>query len=116
MTARVALAAAERGTKAWRTVVATQGTAIPDEPDFQPLTNEIVETLRALQLVAGQLLRQVHGYGITVRVLDDEDSDPAKRLVAVAAQLSDLHCALVRADRMASGVCAEVEHLTIEVA
>jgi hypothetical protein len=61
MTARAALAAAERGTKAWRSVVATQGTAIPDEPDFHSLTGEVIDTLRALQLVAGQLLRQVHG-------------------------------------------------------
>jgi hypothetical protein len=51
-----------------------------------------------------------------VLLRDDEGGDPAERLVAVAAQLSDLQCALVRADRMASGVCAEVEHLTIEVA
>jgi hypothetical protein len=113
MTAQAALAAAGRGTRAWRSVAMTQAGAA--EPDFHELAGELLDTVRALELVAAVLLRQVHGYGDGLVFCDDEGQDPTDRLIAVAASLADLHCALGRADRAASGLWSQVGHIAVEV-
>lgn len=113
MTARAAVAAAGRGTRAWRSVVVTQAAA--DEPGFHDLAGEVLDTVRALELVVGVLLRQVHAYGDGLVFCDDEGQNPTERLIAVAACLADLHCALGRADRAASGLWSQVGHIAVEV-
>jgi hypothetical protein len=112
MSPRAALAAAERGAKAWRTVVAAQGANVPEQHGFHVLAGELVDTVRALDLVAGVLLKQVHSHGDQL-VADDKKS--IERLVSMAGLLADLHAALDRAGAAASGFCTQLGPIADEV-
>jgi hypothetical protein len=113
--ARAVVAQAKSGARAWRSVIAAQRVATPDHDDVNALADELVDTLRALELVSGVLLRRVHGYDQALRLSDDEGQDPAQRLVAAAAFLADLTSALDRADRAASGFSSQIAHIAVEV-
>jgi hypothetical protein len=88
-----------------------QGATAPEQTGFHAVAGELADTVRALELVAGVLLRHVHSHGNELLLGDDECLDPTDRLIAVAACLADLHCALGRADRAASAVWSQVEHI-----
>lgn len=89
-----------------------QGCSAPEQPGFEYLAGELADTVRALELVAGVLLRQVHASG--EELLHDDGTDRTERLITVAACLADLHCALGRADRVAGVLWSEVAHLEDE--
>lgn len=115
MNATGAVAQAERGTRAWRSVIAAQRVATPDHDDVNALADELVDTLRVLELVSGVLLRRIHGYDRAPSLRDDEGQDPAQRLVAAAGFLADLANALDHADRAASGFSSQIAHIAVEV-
>jgi hypothetical protein len=112
---RTAVESAQAGARAWRQVVHTQQSAVPDHGDFYGLAGEMVDTLRALESLADLLDRQVAGYGQNRLLRDDEGLDPALRIT----QASDLACRvrelLGGAERAANQFWSAVGHIAVEV-
>ena len=106
-----AVVRAESGSRAWRAVVEAQTSAAPDHGDFYALAGDLVETLRALDTVAGVLASQATSYGASRQVYDDEDANPAHRLRAAVLALAETRHGLARAERAANQFWSAIGHI-----
>jgi hypothetical protein len=106
-----AVQGAEAGAQAWRAVVHAQQSAAPDHADFYALAGHVVETLRALDGLAGVLVRQTAGYGAGREVYDDEGANPAHRLRSAVLALAEARQELATADRAANRFWSAVGHI-----
>ena len=102
---------AEMGAAAWRAAVDYQLAATPDHADFYALAGDLVETLRALDTVAGVLASQATSYGASRQVYDDEDANPAHRLRAAVLALAETRHGLARAERAANQFWSAIGHI-----
>jgi hypothetical protein len=106
---------ADAGSWAWHAVVHAQRTATLDHADFYALTGAVVDTLRALESLAGLLARQVGGYGEGRALYDDEGGDPAVRLAEAARQVSVCGQHIAAAERAANRFWSAIGHIGVEV-
>jgi hypothetical protein len=95
---------AEDGAAAWRDVVHVQTSAEPDHADFYALAGEMVDTLSAIESLAGVLTRQVARYGDGRAIYDDTRTvDPRERLMTAADELRSVRDAAHIAQRAPTG-------------
>lgn len=104
---------AEAGTEAWCEAVRAQLAAAPDHADFYALAGEMVQTLRALDSLAGVVVRQVMGYGAGRAIYDDEGNNPAHRLRSAALALAEVRDGLGRAERAANQFWSAIGHIGV---
>ncbi|WP_246633824.1 hypothetical protein [Pseudonocardia nigra] len=110
---------ADAGAAAWRGVVHAQQAATPDHGEFYELAGFMVETLRALEALAGVLSRQATGYadGLSVgRVVYDDTRavDPRIRLETARMELSSLVQSAAWADGYANQFWSAIGHIGVE--
>ncbi len=110
-----ALRRADAGVAAWLGVVHAQQGAASDHGDFYELAGYVVETLRALEALAGVLVGQVAGYGHGRVVRDDEGLDPGLRLALAVGHLTAARASLDGALVGAHGFWSEIGHIGVEV-
>lgn len=104
---------AEVGAQAWRSVVHAQRSAAPDHGDFYALAAELVDTLRSLESLAGELGRQVAGYGQGRVLRDDAGEQPAARLAEAVGNLARVRHLLAGAERAANAYWSAVGHIAV---
>jgi len=101
----------EAGARAWREALLAQHAAVPAHGDFYDLAAHMVNTLRALDAVAGVLARQVADYGAGRVVYDDEGANPAHRMRAAVLALAETRHGLARAERAANQFWSAIGHI-----
>lgn len=102
---------AEVGAVAWRAVVHAQQSATPNHADLYALAGDLVDTLRALNVVAGLLARQTAGYATGREVNDDEGANPAHRLRAAVLALAETRHGIALAERGANQFWSAIGHI-----
>lgn len=109
----VALPFAEAGAHRWRQALLAQRTAVPAHSDFYETAAHLVDTLRALDGMAGVLASQVASYGAGRAVYDDEGANPAHRLRAAVLALAEARQHLTEADRAVGHFWSAIGHIGI---
>jgi hypothetical protein len=110
----LAVEAAEAGAGEWRAAVVAQRSATPDHTDFYGLACELVATLRALEALTEVLGDQVACYGLGRVLRDEENGDPAVRLVDAAYELARTRALVARAGQTANGFWSAIGHIAVE--
>lgn len=115
---RIAVRFADAGSLAWQRVVHTQRLSHPDHADFYALAGELVDTLRALDALAGLLAGQTADYPGTVtaaggHVDDDEWAPAGHRIRSAVLALAETRQALSAAERAAGTYWSAISHVRI---
>jgi len=105
----------EKGAEQWRAAVVAQQSAEPDHAEFYALAGELVETLRAIEALAGVLSHQVNGYAAGRRLYDDAGGDPRARLRTAGLHLAELRGHAAAGERAANGFWSAISHIGVEV-
>jgi len=102
---------AESGATAWRSAVLGQRGAAPDHSEFYELAAYLVDTLCALDGMAGVLAGQVTGYASGRAVYDDEGIDPHMRLRTAVLALAEARQHISEADRAVKRFWSAIGHI-----
>lgn len=115
---------ARTGAAAWRAAARAQLTATPDHADFYGIAAELVDSLAAIEALAGVLASQVETYAHRQprgqRVYDDSrdgpaEVDPATRLADATEHLRGLHEVVIpAATRSANAFWSAIGHIGVE--
>lgn len=105
---------AEKGAQQWRAATVVQRSAEPDHAEFYALAGELVDTLRAIEQLAGVLMRQVNDYGAGRRLYDDQCANPRARLRAAGLRLAELRQHAAAAEQAANEFWSAISHIGLD--
>jgi len=105
---------AEKGAQQWRAAARVQQSAEPDHSEFYALAGELVDTLRAIEALAGVLVRQVNGYADGRRLYDDQGADPPARLRTAGLHAAELRQHAAAGERAANEFWSAISHIGLD--
>lgn len=105
---------AEKGAQQWRAAARVEQSAEPDHTEFYALTGELVDTLRAIEDLAGVLARQVNSYADGRRLYDDEGVDLRTRLRSAGLRLAELRQHAAAGERAANEFWSAISHIGLD--